>query len=546
MIYGRKKMTSKQNNKDYVVGMYVRLSRDDERAGESLSIENQKAVLNEYIKKQGFTLYDIYVDDGISGTTFDRPGVKRLLDDAKQGVINTVLVKDMSRFGRNYIMVGQYLDYVFPAFGIRFIALSDNIDTENKDTAAMDMMPITNVFNEWWAAATSKKLRAVRIQNAKKGKNGMSHAPYGYILGTDEKRTLQVNEEVAPVVKRIFEMRAQGLTPRKIADILNAENILTPNDYRLSKTGVTTVPASLHLWNTSVLRTLLDNPAYIGTLAQHRTTTVSYKNHKWQRRPKEDWIVIENAHEPIISKELWDRVKEIESSVSHGKHTKRGYMHPLSGLLYCADCGAKMRLGWNMPKDIPYFNFNCGTRSRCGSSACFSHFISVPVLEKLILRDIAEKAEKILGHETEFKRRYLERQASLADKNQTETRKELKKAEKRLNELDKLIETAFEEKVKGKIHESVCVKLIEKYTAEQSELQDKVAVLTQGLEDVRQVKTDADEFIRRLRRYCKEPKLTREMCLSLFEKIIIGGKETVTGKPQEIFIFYKIDINSVL
>ena len=538
-------MKSKQN-KDYIVGMYVRLSRDDERAGESLSIENQKAILNEYIEKQGFTLYDIYVDDGISGTTFDRPGVKRLLDDAKQGVINTVLVKDMSRFGRNYIMVGQYLDYVFPAFGIRFIALSDNIDTENKDTAAMDMMPITNVFNEWWAAATSKKLRAVRIQNAKKGKNGMSHAPYGYTLGTDEKRTLQVNEEVAPVVRRIFEMRAQGLTPRKIADILNAENILTPNDYRLSKTGVTTVPASLHLWNTSVLRTLLDNPAYIGTLAQHRTTTVSYKNHKWQRRPKEDWIVIENAHEPIISKELWDRVKEVESSVSHGKHTKRGYMHPLSGLLYCADCGAKMRLGWNMPKDIPYFNFNCGTRSRCGSSACFSHFISVPVLEKLILRDIAEKAEKILGHETEFRRRYLERQAYLADKNQTETRKELKKAEKRLNELDKLIETAFEEKVKGKIHESVCLKLIEKYTAEQSELQDKVAVLTQGLEDVRQVKTDADEFIRRLQRYCKEPKLTREMCLSLFEKIIIGGKETVTGKPQEIFIFYKIDINSVL
>ena len=538
-------MKSKQN-KDYIVGMYVRLSRDDERAGESLSIENQKAILNEYIEKQGFTLYDIYVDDGISGTTFDRPGVKRLLDDAKQGVINTVLVKDMSRFGRNYIMVGQYLDYVFPAFGIRFIALSDNIDTENKDTAAMDMMPITNVFNEWWAAATSKKLRAVRIQNAKNGKNGMSHAPYGYILGTDEKRTLQVNEEVAPVVKRIFEMRAKGLTPRKIADILNAENILTPNDYRLSKTGVTTVPSSLHLWNTSVLRTLLDNPAYIGTLAQHRTTTVSYKNHKWQRRPKEDWIVIENAHEPIISKELWDRVKEVEYSVSHGKHTKRGYMHPLSGLLYCADCGAKMRLGWNMPKDIPYFNFNCGTRSRCGSSACFSHFISVPVLEKLILRDIAEKAEKILGHETEFKRRYLERQASLADKNQTETRKELKKAEKRLNELDKLIETAFEEKVKGKIHESVCVKLIEKYTAEQSKLKDKIAVLTQGLEDVRQAKTDADEFIRRFRRYCKEPKLTREMCLSLFEKIIVGGKETVTGKPQEIYIFYKIDINSVL
>ncbi len=183
-------MTSKQNNKDYIVGMYVRLSRDDERTGESLSIENQKAILNEYIEKQGFTLYDIYVDDGISGTTFDRPGVKRLLDDAKQGVINTVLVKDMSRFGRNYIMVGQYLDYVFPAFGIRFIALSDNIDTENKDTAAMDMMPITNVFNEWWAAATSKLRRPQRgaVYNGADRRGVERHRPCGVDRAGDGQR----------------------------------------------------------------------------------------------------------------------------------------------------------------------------------------------------------------------------------------------------------------------------------------------------------------------------------------------------------------------
>lgn len=485
------------------------------------------------------------MDDGISGTTFDRPGVKRLLDDAKQGVINTVLVKDMSRFGRNYIMVGQYLDYVFPAFGIRFIALSDNIDTENKDTAAMDMMPITNVFNEWWAAATSKKLRAVRIQNAKKGKNGMSHAPYGYTLGTDEKRTLQVNEEVASVVKRIFEMRAQGLTPRKIADILNAENILTPNDYRLSKTGVTTVPASLHLWNTSVLRTLLDNPAYIGTLAQHRTTTVSYKNHKWQRRPKEDWIVIENAHEPIISKELWDRVKEVESSVSHGKHTKRGYMHPLSGLLYCADCGAKMRLGWNMPKDIPYFNFNCGTRSRCGSSACFSHFITVPVLEKIVLNDVRDKAQKSLPTNGNSGGSIWNIPQSSRTK-PSRRQRELKRTERRVAELDKLISAAFEEKVAGKIPENVCLQLIDKYTAEQTELKERISYLTQGLEEKQRAATDVDEFIRRMKKHINAPELTRELCLELFEKLVIGGKETVTGKPQEVHIYYKIDIDSIL
>ena len=545
-------MQSKQNNKDYIVGMYVRLSRDDERAGESLSIENQKAILSEYIETQGWTLHDIYVDDGISGTTFERPGVKRLLEDAKQGVINTILVKDMSRFGRNYIMVGQYLDYIFPSFGIRFVALSDNIDTENKDTPAMDMMPITNVFNEWWAATTSKKLRAVRVKNAKEGKNGMSHAPYGYILGTDEKRTLQVNPETAPVVRRIFEMRACGMTPRKIADILNVEKVLTPNDYRIATTGINGVRNSSHLWHTTVLRTLLNNQAYIGNLVQHKSTTISYKNHKWQRRPEEEWILVENAHEAIISKELWDKVKEVEKAVGHGKHTARGYMHPLSGLMFCADCGAKMRLGWNttyikrLGRENTYFNFNCGTKSRMGSSACFSHFITVPVLEQIVRQDVAAKAQMIIGREAEFKRRYLEQQAMLDGANQSEVKKELKKAEKRLLELDKLIEAAFEEKVAGKLPESVCVKLIEKYTAEQTALQERTVALTQGLEQAAQAKTDVDEFIRRLELYFNAPTLTREMCLALFDRLVIGGKETVTGKPQEIHIYYKIDIDSVL
>ncbi len=552
LIRRSKRMQSKQNSKDYIVGMYVRLSRDDERAGESLSIENQKAILSEYIETQGWTLHDIYVDDGISGTTFERPGVQRLLEDAKQGVINTILVKDMSRFGRNYIMVGQYLDYVFPTFGIRFVALSDNIDTENRDTPAMDMMPITNVFNEWWAATTSKKLRAVRIKNAKEGKNGMSHAPYGYILGTNEKRTLQINPETAPIVRRIFEMRASGMTPRKIADVLNAEKVLTPNDYRIATTGINGVRNPSHLWHTTVLRTLLSNQAYIGNLVQHKSTTISYKNHKWQRRPEEEWIVVENAHEAIIPRDLWDKVKEVEQAVGHGKHTARGFMHPLSGLMLCADCGAKMRLGWNttyikrLGRENTYFNFNCGTKSRMGSSACFSHFITVPVLEQIVRQDVAAKAQMIIGREAEFKRRYLEQQAMLDGANQSEVKKELKKAEKRLLELDKLIEAAFEEKVAGKLPESVCVKLIEKYTAEQTALQERTVALTQGLEQAAQAKTDVDEFIRRLELYFNAPTLTREMCLALFDRLVIGGKETVTGKPQEIHIYYKIDIDSVL
>lgn len=201
------------NNKNYIAGLYFRLSQEDERVGESVSIENQRAILRKYAEERGFSIYGEYIDDGISGTTFNRPQVQRLLDDAKTGVINTIIVKDLSRFGRNYIEVGQYIDYVFPAFGIRFIAIQDNVDTENRDSGAMEMMPIMNVFNEWHAANTSKKIRAVLKANAREGKYHARKAPYGYTKSNDEKKTPILDEEAAVTVKRIFELRASGLSP---------------------------------------------------------------------------------------------------------------------------------------------------------------------------------------------------------------------------------------------------------------------------------------------------------------------------------------------
>ena len=202
-----------------------RLSQEDERQGESVSIDNQRTILRKYAEERGFEIHDEYIDDGISGTTFQRPEVQRLLNDAKTGVINTIIVKDLSRFGRNYIEVGQYVDYVFPAFGIRFIAIQDNVDTENRDSGAMEMMPIMNVFNEWHAANTSKKIRAVRRSNAKEGIYTAKKASYGYKMGTDKKRAPVIDEETAPIVKRIFEMYASGMSPRKISEILNLEGI---------------------------------------------------------------------------------------------------------------------------------------------------------------------------------------------------------------------------------------------------------------------------------------------------------------------------------
>lgn len=233
-----------QNTK---AGVYLRLSNDDERIGESLSIENQRRILEKYVAEQGFELVDTYIDDGVSGTHFNRPGIQRLLEDAKIGRINVIIVKDLSRFGRNYIEVGQYVDYIFPMYNIRFIALGDNVDTANCEGSGMDMMPIMNVFNEWHAANTSKKIRAVIESNAKAGKYRTSYAPYGYVKGTDEKKLPVRDEPAASNVHRMFEMRASGISPNKIAHIFNEEGILPPADYKEEKFGIPNTRQSHHL-----------------------------------------------------------------------------------------------------------------------------------------------------------------------------------------------------------------------------------------------------------------------------------------------------------
>ena len=250
------------------------------------------------------------------------------------------------RFGRNYIEVGQYIDYIFPAFSIRFIAIQDNVDTENRDSNEMEMMPIMNIFNEWHAANTSKKIRAVLKSNARDGKYHARKAPYGYVKSDTEKKTPIIDEEAAAVVKRIFEMRASGLSPHKIADILNAEGVLNPSRYCLERYGVVGRRENVGLWSFCGVNSILQNPTYLGHMVQQRDSTVSYKNHKRYVKDESEWITVYNTHEPIITQELWDKVREVEKSVAQGRKTKRGYTHPLSGFLFCADCGGKMKLNY--------------------------------------------------------------------------------------------------------------------------------------------------------------------------------------------------------
>lgn len=530
----------------YNTGIYVRLSQEDERSGESLSIENQKRILTKYVNEQGWNIIDTYVDDGYSGTNFDRPGVTRLLDDAMAGKINLIIVKDLSRFGRNYIQVGQYIDYIFPTYNIRFIALNDNVDTASKDTTAMDMMPIVNLFNEWHAASTSKKIKAVIEANAKSGKYRTTFAPYGYVKGDDENRLPVVDEPAASVVRRIFEMRSQGISPRHIADTLNAEGIPTASDYYYAKLGKPNPRRTSHFWCAERIREIVNNPTYLGHLAQLRTTTVSYKNHKVIKKDPSEWSIIENTHEPLVSQEIWDKCREVEASVSQGKKTATGFVAPLSGLMFCADCGGKMRLSWNnttngskkKPRKYIRHNFNCGNYNRHGKIACCSHYIKMKEIDAIVLADIRYMSSLVVDNEEEARNRFLAQKAQINERQTAEEKKRLIDGKYRLEELLMLIPSIYEDKVLGKIPEDVCVNLLEKYQSEQKALSAQVEELEAKLSAEKQDEQDAEEFIRRLKKYTDVQELTREMCLELIEYITVDAY--AADRPRDIHIYYKL------
>ena len=533
--------------KNYIAGLYFRLSQEDERQGESVSIDNQRTMLRKYAEEHGFEIHDEYIDDGVSGTTFQRPEVQRLLDDAKTGVINTIIVKDLSRFGRNYIEVGQYVDYVFPTFGIRFIAIQDNVDTENRDSGAMEMMPIMNVFNEWHAANTSKKIRAVRRSNAKEGIYTAKKASYGYKMGTDKKRAPVIDEETAPIVKRIFEMYASGMSPRGISEVLNLEGIPSPATYAYTQNGQKPKPNVMGLWTAVTIREMLNKIIYLGHMPQLRWTSLSYKNHKRFRTDESEWTVVYNTHDPIISQELWDRVQEHKKSVAQGRKTKVGYTHPLSGFLICADCGNKMKLCTSISRNgNRLYHFDCGYHVRYGKVYCFSHYISAKILEEIVLDDIREMAKRIVLDEKVIREEFMRHNAELADNAVKSAKKELQAKRKRTEELSRLMQVAYEDRVKGKMPEDICISFIQKYSEEQKRLENEIEKLEEKLAETTNTIRSADDFIRNIKKYFEAPELTREMCYELIERIIIGGSPTVTGKERTIEIVYKVDIASVL
>ena len=458
----------------YNVGIYCRLSNDDERAGESLSIENQRLLLQQYVRDRGWNEIDTYIDDGYSGTNFDRPGVQRLIADAQAKRINLILVKDLSRFGRNYIEFGRYIDYVFPAIGCRFIALNNGVDTANNDSS-MDSMCFLNLFNEFYSRDTSKKVKAVKKACAENGKFMGTHPPLGYKRDPADKHHFLIDEDTAPIVRRIFSLRASGMTFRRIATMLNEEGVPSPGTFYYQGKGTEDPRRVNHKWAETTVKVLLRNEVYIGNMVQGKCGSLSYKSKKLVSKPKEEWIRVEGTHEPIISREVWDTVVSIDLRKVRKPDTENGNRSIFVGLVYCAKCGFKMqnqvknsiskRTG--QPTRLSYFL--CGNYLRSGKTACTIHTISEDALYQIVLEDIRAKAQ----YAAYDRDRLLAKIVRLRDKEQHTRRasyeQELCVTSARVDELGRLMQNLYEDKCSGVVPQTVFQTLMQKYETERAQ-----------------------------------------------------------------------------
>ena len=533
--------TAIKNNKKYnyggdVTALYARLSKDDDLVGDSNSIVHQKEILAEYAKEHGFTNIEFYVDDGFSGTNFNRPDFQRMMADAEEGKISTVIVKDMSRFGRDYIMVGYYTEIYFSNLDIRFIAINDNVDsniqTEN------DLTPFKNVFNEWYARDTSKKIRAVFKAKGNSGKHLSTNPPFGYKKDPNDKDKWIIDEEAATTVRRIFQMYVEGYRISEIGHKLTEEKVETPILYYMNR-GIKTNARSEYpeIWDLMSIKYILSQTAYAGHTVNFQTAVKSYKTKKQIRLPKEDWIIYRNTQEPIIDEKTFETVQQMRKV----KRARTKYNEPnmFSGLLYCADCGNHLtiqRVARNRKMD----NFSCATYRKKKKGLCSCHRILVSDLETIVKEDLQKVCEYVFLHEKEFTDEYLSGSKKETAKFQSKTKAELKRLSERQEEIGKIIRKLYEDNVNGRITDERFDFLAKSYEDEGNELKTKIQEFKNALASSVQDEEKLSKFLKVVKRYTKIEELTPEILNSFIEKIYIGETEKYDGrKMQEVEIIYK-------
>ena len=522
------------NNKTYyggekITALYGRLSRDDELVGDSNSIVHQKEMLAKYAKEHGFTNTAFYIDDGFSGTNFNRPDFQRMMSDAEDGKIATIIVKDMSRFGRDYIMVGYYTEIYFPNSDIRFIAINDQVDTVS--ATDNDFTPFKNIMNEWYAKDTSKKIKAVLKTKGNSGKHLSTLPPFGYKKDPNDKEKWIVDEEAASTVKEIFDLYIGGLKINDIAKRLTEEGKETPQLYAMKRglkyRGRSPYP---EIWNNSTIRYILVQMAYTGCTVNFQTYRKSFKSKKMAFHPKDEWKIFEGTQPAIIDRQTFDTVQKMRA---HKRvYIKSNETNMFSGLLYCADCGGLLTIQ-RYKKNHDYDHFYCSTYRKKKKGLCTPHRIRVNDLKEVILQDLHKTCEYVAFHEKEFIENYLKSTTAEQQKAQAKAKSELSKTTARIEEINGIIRKLYEDNVKGKMTDERFDFLAKSYETEQAELRAKTEELKKIIAATEQNNDNLKKFLKIVEHYLCIEKLTPEILHSFIDKIYIDETEIFDGKKMQ-------------
>jgi site-specific DNA recombinase len=522
----RQSQTAVKN--DLITALYCRLSRDDELQGDSNSIKNQKAILQKYATDNGFGNIQFFVDDGYSGTTFDRPDWQRLSGMIDEGQIGTLIVKDMSRLGRDYLQVGMLTEMVFPNNDVRFIAVNNGVDSVNG--TENDMTPFINLFNEFYAKDTSRKIRAVFKAKGNAGKPLCTNPPYGYIKDPEDKNHWIIDETAAEVVREIFHLCVQGYGGSKIANIITAKHIMNPTAHaKALGVGVSDnrSTADDYKWGNSTISHMLTRQEYIGSTVNFKTYRKSYKQKKQLKNDPDNWQIFEGTHEAIIDDETFAIVQRLREG--RRRITPMGEMPILSGMLFCADCGAKLyqvrHRGWTHDKE----HFVCATYRKV-KGGCSSHQIRNVVVEELLLDGIRNITAFARDHEDEFVQMVTDKTRAEVNRSLRDDKRELEQAQVRAGKLDDIIQRLYEDNLDGKISDERFAKMTTSYEDEQKTLESRIRELKAAIDTVTENASNVDAFLKLVRRYTDIQELTAEIIREFVEKIYVYKAERIDGK----------------
>ena len=517
--------------------LYCRLSQDDGLEGDSNSIQNQKNILQKFAEDHHFPNPCFYVDDGFSGGNFQRPAFQQMISDMENGEIGIIVTKDLSRLGRNQLHTGLYIEERFPMFGVRYIAINDNVDTDSSESN--DLMPFKDLFNEWFIRDTSRKIRAVLKAKAERGERLGTRAPYGYIKDPETKK-LAVDDEAAAIVRRIFAMCASGNGPSQIARILKKEQVLTPTMYAYTRYGMNHTcldTAHPYNWSDSAIANLLENEIYLGNTVNMKYSTKSYKDKRRVEHSREECLVFKDTHPALITQEVWDIVQRVRKN--RRRPTKMEEQNKYSGLVFCADCGSNMVLHRARTMSASYNHFTCRTYKKDGES-CTGHYIRECVLDEVVLEDLRRVTAMARERPEEFAAYIGSRQSAEIQREIRRQEKELAAMRKRKAELDAIFKKLYEDSVLSRITTEQFQMLSSSYTEEQNQIAAGIPQKEADIQRLRETVSGTDGFLDKAKRYMDITELTPELLRLFIEKIVVHEKEVKWSKhaPQTVEIYY--------